>query len=154
MREIKFRGKAIESYGNGIKNGDWLYGDLLQEDNHEHHYILHYNKYYRDGKAKMSTPIDNRTISQYTGLKDINENEIYEGDILKRKCPNFNSKEKETVIYLSQVYFSSTTNPAGWRIKNPTKTGGWSSPLSWNKIYNNEAVVVGNIHDNPELLIK
>jgi len=66
MREIKFRGKTV--YGNS-----WFQG-LLTKDSLGLYYIS------RNGRYEQ---VISESIGQYTGLKDKNGNEIYEGDTLK-----------------------------------------------------------------------
>ena len=143
MREIKFRGKRID-------NGEWVHGDLLHE---RYGICIQYivNKYPTGAGAPERKPLTERhkvtvdpaTVGQYTGLKDKNGKEIYEGDILD--CSYVNPMTGNKVERLFFVECGEAAFVARCIGHSP-----------FGDIYlhfeNTEGNIIGNIHDNPELL--
>ena len=76
-------------------------------------------------------------LMQFTGLKDKNGKEIYEGDII---CPDKNNQNEKTV---GSVEWHEQLACFIVRYKDGT---GWKSFI--------EMEVIGNIYENPELLRK
>ena len=134
MREIKFGGKQID-------NGEWVYGDFVHHDG-----ITDIHFQTGDGEAH-SISVDPETVGQYTGLSDKNGKEIYEGDIVKTHYANTNNLNMiEEVVFWNGRFMAKSLG---------SRTNLWDGikRVSFDKtVYMNSIEVIGNIHDNPELM--
>lgn len=139
-RELLFRGKL--EY-----NGKWIYGDLLQYENGDVAIFgekLSSFGYECTEMSKRDRVIPD-TIGQYTGLKDKDGREIYEGDILqyigKRKDNMKKVYRRKVVFHEGMFALLSKELPA-------------YSALNYHYMEDGRFVwsVIGNIHDNPELI--
>ena len=87
-------------------------------------------------------PDDDRIIvMQYTGLKDKNGKEVYEGDIIK--VFNWGASPNDELIGTTQVVWDN--NEHGWRYENP-------SELMSEDVYDQfrRVEIIGNIYENPD----
>ncbi len=128
MRPIKFRGKRID-------NGKWIFGDLIQ-DSKGAVAIWPIASVNSDGMEEVHPS----SIGQFTGLHDRNGKEIYEGDILKR----YNKQGKTMHVNWFGPQFGCVQH---W--------DGVDGEGSWYPLDNYDMCqweIVGNIHDNPELI--
>ena len=128
MREIKFR--TWDNCCNAPEYREDGMSDLLETNTFGN--LLRFSD-----AIKELWPDD--VLMQYTGLKDKNGKEIYEGDILKDKD---GAKGKiYWRIYGWDVSVYSKPNNFDWP--------AWAVPVRWI-----ELEVIGNIYENPELLEK
>lgn len=133
MRQIKFRGIRKD-------NGKWVYGDLIHEP---------WGTMIQSIETKMPTgvgapeaeptklrhkyTVDPDTVGEWTGLVDKTGAEIYEGDIIQE------ARSIGKVIY----------NQDGFEIDWTLNKDFWSCTLKYHAF---EAEVIGNVHQNAELL--
>jgi uncharacterized phage protein (TIGR01671 family) len=122
-REIKFRGKSK-------KTGKWIYGyyfknrgiDFIAPDE------------FANGKTWKDYEVDSDSVMQFTGRNDKNGREVYEGDVLRFYDEDIPSDVVFAFVdgVLMAVYTSALDVRSSWPV--------------------NDMVIIGNIHDNPELL--
>lgn len=133
MREILFRGKRID-------NGKWAYGDLLHSHDGKNGYFINIIE------TSLIKEVYESTIGQYSGYKDINENRIFEGDLLiktgismipKRICKFYEGEFGERFCLDSDF-------------ENKDNSEIYDEYISTMKHSNKIFQVVGNIYDNDE----
>lgn len=127
MREIIFRGKRTD-------NGEWCKGYLSKsrDENKRLKLCIDYIDYEEKGVMRSSIIIP-ETIGQFTGLNDKNGKKIFEGDILEGLCGS------------NKVYFDADFVCFDWE-----NISGQLKESFSRFAYDYE--IIGNIHDNPELL--
>lgn len=132
MRTIKFRGKRLD-------NNEWVYGSLCTDP-------------YRGG-AEISdhddinlgrTEVAPETIGQFSGAKDSQGKDIYEGDII-----SVNGRYFKLVRFCDNKLAFALANV--WELENEDDWDIWQVPNEkwWNEF---TLRVEGNCYDNPGLL--
>lgn len=133
MREILFRGKRQD-------NGEWVEGFFAQSG--EMTYILIDNDF-AVGYVKMKEVVP-KTVGQYTGLTDKNGKKIFEGDIVRYR-PEYWSEPHWSVV----EYCADKWNYPAFDLKDHDYESNGLQSAHEEGV---ELEVIGNIHDNPELL--
>ncbi len=151
MRKILFRGKREDS-------GEWIFGAFIPD-------LIGWGFIKPFGKAKKDLHmqyVDRETVGQYTGLTDKNGVKIFEGDIVEffgmcgqivQECGAFGIAVIPYINYdllESKIPFKNNANfcfndnfVSLWEL-------WWNYEQDDNPLY--EVEVIGNIHENPELL--
>lgn len=148
MREIKFRGKEIGS------DGEWRVGDLHITATKPHIHSLS-NKYL----------IKIETIGQFTGLRDKNGKEIYEGDIMglpenDANGVKYKNRYTRVVEWVNDGFFLLDYCTMGGEVRKYGDRIALEISLKSNyagiaRCFQERGLdytVIGNIHDNPELI--
>ena len=136
-REILFRGKRVD-------NGEWIEGYFLPGNERKslHPCIF---VYLPETQSFECFDIDIDTLGEYTGVKDKNGTRIFEGDIIK--ITGFHTTAIAAVKYGSP---SEKSTSWGWYFDDNDGHTYFLMSKAFCKDYN--AIIIGNIHDNPELL--
>ena len=132
----KFRGKLKNKYAE-----EWFYGDLItakNEDESIDYYIISEDYESKNNIIELGTcqspKVETDTIGQYTGLKDKNGAEIYEGDMV------FVAEEADIATIC-------------WDEENAMFIivfDNWFT--DFDHLNGDDLEVIGNIYDNKELL--
>ena len=116
--------------GKRMDNGEWVYGSVLEQFNGLYG-VDGFISLYDKAKCKMQTyEVYCETVGQYTGLKDKNGKRIFEGDILKWDSMEWGCNYLEIANWDYELFDMRKNDWKEW------------------------CEVIGNIHDNPELLEK
>lgn len=141
MREYKFRGQRKD-------NKEWVYGDYFKtpltdeatgSKPEDGWYFLCGKERYCISKNNCVYEVIPETVGQYIGLPDKNDNEIYDDDIVESKI---HSPSKMLIEFIEGGYCATHPKIEGY-------------PIDINHFYDSTGCmieVVGNKHDNPELL--
>ena len=130
MREILFRAKRLN-------NGEWVEGFYFIDERDIEDGVI-----WRDvpqiqqryGDHYDYFDVDPLTIGQFTGLTDKNGKKIFEGDIVK-------DAHHTGVVSFGEFNCSCCEGVYGWSFSN-------GADIRYHSIHE----VIGNTHDNPELL--
>lgn len=141
MREIIFRGKRID-------NGEWVYGHIYSQvdlpDTIEEELYWYIKPI--GSESWVSYRVDPSTIGQYTGLKDKNGERIFEGDVCR-----FREWSNGEMCWVGKVHWEHQQFMISG---GPNKECEIMFELCMSRFIPENIEVIGNIHDNPELLDK
>lgn len=130
MRDVKFRGQSKQT-------GAWLYGSLIRRG--ERCFILPFT-----GKMRAAdTEVIPATVGQYTGLKDRKGIAIYEGDVIRSPLSEDKTRPHRIFYHTGNAAFMGA-------LVDRKELCYLRLDQDW--IYKFGKEVIGNIHDNPELL--
>ena len=131
MRDITFRARRTD-------NGEWVEGNLvwIKKLNDEPYqcFIISHLAYMEYGEFDDTYQVLPETVGQYTGLTDKNGKRIFEGDIVCFHGELYN--EIFYIVFADGCFRLGRKNGYSYTLQN------LCSALE----------VIGNIHDNPELL--
>ena len=146
MREILFRGKRCD-------NGEWVQGYYIRADHHWHNHGIHKDWITLGASANggwfalhNKYAVKAETIGQFTGLTDNNGKKIFEGDVV-RVLGNQQVDDWKNVDYVALIAFLDGGFCA---IDGTVKEHGFRRYALARMDFSLE--IIGNIHDNPELL--
>lgn len=130
MRTIKFRGKTI-------RGNKWKIGNLCQDRD---------GVFISDSGCYGWSEVYHETVGQY--WRKVNNQELYDGDVFESRA--FEDKPRWIVQYREDEGCICIAHPEELRLKYVYP---WQKPdRRWWEEFGNDLFIIGNIHDNPELL--
>lgn len=155
-REILFRGKRVD-------NGRWVYGSLIHrpanvaENPEEYTAIAIFDKHANSSyNAYLELDVDPATVGQFIGLTDKNGVKIFEGDVVFNSNKTLLTLPEDPRTYEIVWSEGQYDNENKWLSKKPSFSFRKIQPNNkryMELIFNKSQIeVIGNIHDNPELI--
>jgi uncharacterized phage protein (TIGR01671 family) len=163
MREVLFRGKSKHT-------GEWVTGAYVNKNWYPDRGIVEEANIisYEDGDECLWHLIIPETVGQYTGLTDKNGKKIFEGDIVvidhtiktydweeipetykpRRSHSLSYDDEKDHLTYKRNYAVEWKKKDARWILRNGSDQHNLTDVFS----FFHNGIIIGNIHDNPELL--
>ena len=135
MRQIKFRGL--------LQSGTFIYGSYVT-DGKDYHAILREDP--DDSSKILNTPVIPETVGQFTGLQGKNGVDIYEGDILQPSAYLKSGFARCVVAFKKGMFCFEISKPF------IASTSPLYRSLGRGKSACNQFAIIGNIHQNPELI--
>lgn len=136
MREILFRGKRVD-------NGEWVEGNLVRDAKRQRYFIMHLlitipSGHYIEDEYEVIP----ETVGQYTGLKDKDGKKIFEGDVA------------QYVGIFKKDFYEITFNNGSFCTRDIIRQENYGTSFDDSEfgMSGDMLEVIGNIHDNPELL--
>lgn len=149
MREILFRAKVIHNHFEKpdgtyrLPQGSWVYGCLIKDCNERP--MIDIQGYVDGSGVHYQYYVDPETVGQFTGLHDKNGKEIYDGDVIKVK------NLQGVVVFHPNGYYCLHTQSCNIEETSYTTLGDLVDYLHREQ-YEDGLIIIGNIHDNPELM--
>lgn len=140
MREVLYRGKRTE-------NGEWVDGSVFVDENKDKHEILVGYVNYRVGWE-----IDPKTAGQFVGIIDKNGKKIFEGDVIKFHKFRYEPDWVGVVGYDYCSYIATGRMPLAYEKGIGEEPIYSPFEVALSSIDKTTIEIIGNIHDNPELL--
>ena len=135
QREIKFRGKRVDT-------GQWVYGYCVERFNNDH--VIYASEIHNGDCFLVAYSVIPETVGQYTGLKNENGKEIYDGDIV--------------------VFEDMTSTESGYWERDCIGIVVWGEETAAFEVTNrlsaesyevlSDCEVIGNIYEHTELLLE
>ena len=160
MREILFRGKDPEK-------GFWFEGQYIclhkttrcfnetkesEAENEIHQIVFEQMTDWNLPNRHLRADVLPETVGQFTGLTDKNGERIYEGDILESRASENKLDWKRWKVYFEDGCFAFESYAKV--VKSRRRYRHEINMLCVDEIELYGLVVVGNIHDNPELMME
>lgn len=141
MREISYRARRTD-------NGEWVEGNLvwIKNCNNEPYqcFIISHLAYMEYGEFDDTYQVLPETVGQHTG-RNVGADKLFEGDIIEW-VEDYDDNWGDSKSYIGRSIVIWDNDNSCWAVKTDTYIQFFND-FSWDRCY-----VIGNIHDNPELL--